>query len=115
MRFPDRAGGPRLPPDADGRNVRFRPDTRELEMLSSRSQFGQTFDALGHHFLVTNSRHLIHEVIAARYLARNPSLVVPCVVEQVPDYPLPAALFPITHDPEFQLLTDVGVMTAASG
>ncbi|HEY7500432.1 MAG TPA: PVC-type heme-binding CxxCH protein [Vicinamibacterales bacterium] len=115
VRFPDRPNGPRLPPDADGRNVRFRPESGELEMLSSRSQFGQTFDPWGHHFLVTNSRHLIHEVIAARYLTRNPSLVVPSVVEQVPDYRQPAALFPITQNPEFQLLTDVGVMTSACG
>ena len=115
VRFADRESGPRLPPDADGRNVRFRPDSRELEMLSSRSQFGQSFDAWGHHFLVTNSRHLIHEVIAAPYLNRNPSLIVPSATEQVPDYPQPAALFPITQNPEYQLLTDVGVMTSASG
>lgn len=115
VHFPDRPGGPRLPPDADGRNVRFRPDTGELEMLSSRSQFGQTFDAWGRHFLVTHNRHMTHEVVAAPYLSRNPSLVVTTAIEQVPDYPLPAALFPITHKPEFQLLTDVGVMTAASG
>ena len=115
VRFPGNPSSPRLPPDAGGRNVRFKPDTSELEMLSSRSQFGQTFDAWGHHFLVTHNRHITHEVIAARYLARNPSLVVPTAVEQVPDYPLPAALYPITQNPEFQLLTDVGVMTAASG
>jgi putative membrane-bound dehydrogenase-like protein len=115
VRFPDRPDGPRLPPDADGRNVRFRPDTGELEMLAARSQFGQTFDAWGHHFLVAHNRHLMHEVIAARYVARNPALLVPTVVEHVPDYPLPAALFPITQNPAFQLLTDVGVMTSACG
>lgn len=115
VRFPDRPGGPRLPPDADGRNVRFRPDTYELEMLSARSQFGQTFDAWGHHFDVTNNRHMFQEVLAARYIARNPSLLVSSAVEQVPDYKLPAEVFPITANPEFQLLTDVGVMTSASG
>src|SRR5687767_1450361 len=115
VHFPARPDAPRLPPDADGRNVRFRPDTYELEMLSSRSQFGQTFDAWGHHFLNTNNRHIYQEVIAARYLARNPSLVVPTVVEQLPDYRLPAAVFPITEKPRFELLTDVGVMTSASG
>jgi putative membrane-bound dehydrogenase-like protein len=115
VRFPDRPGGPRLPPDADGRNVRFRPDTHELEMLSAHSQFGQTFDAWGHHFLITNNRHMYQEVVPARYLSRNPALVVPTVVEQLPDYRQPAELFPITESPEFQLLTDVGVMTAACG
>jgi putative membrane-bound dehydrogenase-like protein len=115
VRFPDNPAAPRLPPNADGRNVRFRPDTHELEMLAARSQFGQTFDEWGRHFLVVHNRHIYHEVIAARYLTRNPSLVVPSVIEQLPDYPLPVALFPITHDPDFELLTDVGVMTAASG
>ena len=115
IRFPGRAEGPRLPSDAAGRNVRFRPDTDEIEMLSSRSQFGHTFDAWGHHFLNTNNRHIYQEVIPARYLSRNPALVVPTVVEQLPDYRLPADVFPITKDPEFQLLTDVGVMTSASG
>ena len=115
VHFPDRPDAPRLPPDADGRNVRFRPDTYELETLSSRSQFGQTFDAWGHHFLNTNNRHIYQEMIAARYLSRNPSLVVPAVVEQLPDYRLPAAIFPITERPQFELLTDVGVMTSACG
>jgi len=115
VRFPDRPNAARLPPDADGRNVRVRPDTYELEMLSARSQFGQTFDAWGHHFNVTNGRHMYQEVIAARYLARNPALVIPSVIEQIPDYRQPAAVFPITRNPEFQLLTDIGVMTAASG
>jgi putative membrane-bound dehydrogenase-like protein len=115
VRFADRPDGPRLPPDADGRNVRFRPDTGELEMLAARSQFGQTFDTWGHHFLVTHSRHVYQEMIAARYVNRNPALVVPTVVEQLPDYPLPAALYPITDSPVHQLLTDVGVMTSACG
>ena len=115
IRFPAHPDAPVLPRDANGRNVRFRPDTYELEMLAARSQFGQTFDAWGHHFLVTNNRHMYQEVVQARYLSRNPSLVVPTVVEQLPDYRQPADVFPITKDPEFQLLTDVGVMTAASG
>jgi putative membrane-bound dehydrogenase-like protein len=115
VRFPGNPSAPRLPPDADGRNVRFRPDTYELEMLATRSQFGQTFDPWGHQFLVTNSRHIYHEVVTNRYLSRNPSLVVQSAIEHIPDYRLPATLFPITKDPQFQLLTDVGVMTAASG
>lgn len=115
VRYPDRPDGPRLPTDAGGRNVRFKPDTFELEALSARSQFGQTFDAWGHHFLNTNSRHLYHEVIAARYVSRNSAQTVTNVVEQVPDYPIPAELFPVTASPEYQLLTDVGVMTSASG
>ncbi len=36
-----------LPVNADGRNVRFRPDTYALEMMSGESQFGHTFRSLG--------------------------------------------------------------------
>ncbi|HEX6464513.1 MAG TPA: PVC-type heme-binding CxxCH protein [Vicinamibacterales bacterium] len=115
IEFPDRSQGPRLPVDAGGRNVRFRPDTFDAEMLSSHGQFGHTFDAMGHHFLNTNNRHIYQEVIAQRYVARNPAFAAPSVVQQLPDYQQPADVFPITKDPEFQLLTDIGVMTSASG
>ena len=115
VHFPARPDGPRLPPDAAGRNVRFRPDSGELEMLSARSQFGHAFDAWGHHFLVSNARPIYQEVVAARYLARNPALAVASITDQTPDYRLPAQVFPITRGPEFQLLTDVGLMTSASG
>jgi putative membrane-bound dehydrogenase-like protein len=53
--FPENAKAPSLPVNAAGRNVRFRPDTYELEILSGASQFGQTFDTWGHHFLVSNA------------------------------------------------------------
>ena len=115
IEFPDRPQGPRLPADGGGRNVRFRPDSYEAEILASRGQFGHTFDAWGHHFLNTNNRHIYQEVIQQRYVLRNPSLVVPSVVQQLPDYRQPADVFAITNNPEFQLLTDVGVMTSASG
>jgi putative membrane-bound dehydrogenase-like protein len=115
VQFADRADAARLPADAGGRAVRFKPDTLELEMLSSRTQYGHTFDEYGHHFLNTNNRHMYQEVVAARYASRNPAFVVPSVIEQLPDYRQPADVFPITKDPEFQLLTDIGVMTSASG
>src|SRR5438445_12424407 len=42
LRFPGVAGAPTLKPAR--RMVRFRPDTHELEYLSSSSQFGHSFD-----------------------------------------------------------------------
>ena len=50
--YPDRPEGPRLPNNASGRNIRFRPESHELEMTSSSSQFGHTFDPWGHHLQV---------------------------------------------------------------
>src|SRR5690606_39808833 len=62
VHFPDRPDGPRLGVNASDRSVRFRPDTRQLEVLSSISQFGQTFDEWGRHFLVGNANHIYQEI-----------------------------------------------------
>lgn len=111
--YPDLAKGARLPNNADGRNVRFRPDDHALELLSSTTQFGQTFDTWGHHLLVNNANHLMHSVIGALYLQRNTHLVVSSTTRYLPDHGNAAEVFPITKNPEHQLLTDVGVMTSA--
>lgn len=105
----------KLPPNANGRNVRFRPDTYQLETLSGESQFGQTFDAWGHHILNSNAHHLFHEVVAARYLERNKNLLVADVTAYMPSYGQGVEIFPITQNPEHQLLTDVGTITSACG
>jgi putative membrane-bound dehydrogenase-like protein len=115
IRFPGRSDSPRLPQNADGRNVRFRPDQNQLEALSGYTQFGQSFDAWGRHLLVSNANHLYQEVIAARYLKRNPDLLVSEATFSLPDHGKAAQVFPITQHPEHQLLTDVGVMTSACG
>lgn len=104
-----------LPVDANGRSVRLRPSTLELEMLAGESQYGQTFDDWGHHFGTSNANHLFTEVIAARYLSQNPQLMVANAMEDLPDHGNAAEIFPITSRPEHQLLTDVGVITSACG
>ena len=113
--FPARPDGPRLGRNALDRNVRFRPDVFALEALSSSSQFGRTFDAWGHRFSNDNSHPSYHEVIAARYLARVPDLPIREATHDLPTYGVPPAVYPITKDPEHQLLTDRGVMTSAAG
>lgn len=113
--FTDDPDGIKLPKNAGGNNVRFRPDTRKLEMASSRSQFGHTFDRWGNHLLTHNQNHIYHEVIAARYLARNPALVVPNATESISDHGNAAEVFQITTNPDRQLFTPVGVTTATSG
>jgi putative heme-binding domain-containing protein len=47
------------------------------------SQFGLTFDAWGRRFACDNRHHLRHAVIDARYLARNPHLAAPELLEDV--------------------------------
>ncbi|HZG24482.1 MAG TPA: PVC-type heme-binding CxxCH protein, partial [Chitinophagaceae bacterium] len=111
--YPDYANSPRLPNNANGRNVRFQPDEHTLEELASSTQFGQSFDTWGNHLLVSNSNHLFHEVMATRYLKRNPGLLISRTTQSLPDHGNAAEVFPITKNPQKQLLTDVGVMTSA--
>lgn len=111
--YPKMAGSPKLPENGLGRSVRFRPDVKGLEVLSSYTQFGHTFDQWGRYLLVSNANPGYHEVIANRYLLRNPDLLISQVTQTMSDHS--AEVFPITKNPLHQLLTDVGVFTSACG
>ncbi len=113
VRYTDREGGPSL--HRPGHNIRFRPDTGELEVLASSSQFGQSFDDYGRHFLVSNSNHVRMEAIAARYLGRNPDLPIGNAVEDISDHGAAAKVFAITEHPRFEMLSGVGEFTSACG
>ena len=113
--FPNRPGGPRLPQNADGRSVRFRPDQYQLEVLSSDTQFGHTFDTWGNYLVTGNANHLSQEILAAPYFQRNPALPISYAAQSISDHGEAAEVFPITKNPEHQLLTDVGVITSACG
>jgi len=105
----------RLPRNAHDRNVRFRPDSFELEMRSNSSQFGHTFNEWGHHFLNDNSHPIFHEALAGRYMERNLNVAVAEAAHYSFDHGPQERVFPITIDPEHQLLTDRGVFTSACG
>ena len=110
LRFPDRSDF--TPVAQHGRSVRFRPESFELEMLSTSSQFGHTFDDWGHYFTIGSASNGHHEVIAARYLKRNPDLLLRSTKQTLsPD----TTVFPITERPEHQMLTGIGQITSASG
>lgn len=115
VRYVDDATAPQLPRNADGRNIRFNPDTHALEMCSGESQYGHTFDNWGHHFCVENADHIFEEAIAAKYLQRNPDLLIDDASDYISDHGEACKVFPITTNPENQLLTDVGVITSACG
>lgn len=115
IRFPDNAKAPQLSANADGRNVRFKPDSYELETLSAATQYGQTFDPWGHHFLTENAHHIFQEVLAARYLNRNQNLLISSTIQSNSDHGNACEVYPTTLNPTHQLLTDVGVITSACG
>jgi putative membrane-bound dehydrogenase-like protein len=113
--YPGKPNGVRLPQNANGRSVRFRPDHNQLEMTSGNSQFGHTFDEWGHWFGCDNSNQGYQEVIASRYFERNPDLVISDATQSMSDHLNAPEVFPTTINPDRQLLTDVGVMTSGSG
>src|SRR4051812_181609 len=115
VRYTDNPSAKTLPRNADGRNIRFKPDTYEIEMLSGHTQYGQTFDNWGHHICTDNSNHLYHEVIAARYLQQNPNLMVEDASEYIPDHGNNCEVYPITINPVNQLLTGRGIITSSCG
>lgn len=112
--YPEKPEAVSLPLVAgSGRTVRFRPDGYKLELTSGTTQFGHSFDIWGHHLLGNNSNHIYHEVIAASYLKRNPELLVSNAVQSLTDHG--SEVFPITQNPDRQLLTNVGTFTSACG
>jgi putative membrane-bound dehydrogenase-like protein len=115
VRYVDNPAAKTLPRNADGRNIRFKPDSYEMEMLSGYTQYGQTFDTWGHHICTDNSDHLYHEVIPARYLQRNANLLVEDASEFIPDHGNNCEVYPITVNPENQLLTGRGIITSSCG
>ena len=111
LHFPDRADGPSL--KQARRMVRFRPDTAQLEYLSSSSQFGHSFDAWGHQFTVSNEDHIREEVIPAAYLTRNPDLPVGSAMERISDHGAAADVYPIARNARVEMLSGVGSFTSA--
>src|SRR5947208_2109351 len=109
IRFED-GQGPRL--KMAPLSVRFRSETHQLEFLSGWSQYGQAFDEWGRHFTITNDSNGRHEVIAARYVRRNPDLLLESPQEDVSTADN-NKVFPITHNPRFEILTDVGTLTSS--
>ncbi|WP_020531852.1 PVC-type heme-binding CxxCH protein [Flexithrix dorotheae] len=115
IRFPNLPDSPTLPPNANKKCVRFQPDKKRLEMLSGYTQFGYAFDNWGNRFYTSNANHLFHEVISSEYLEGNKFLPLKSARNYIPDYGPGAEIYPITQNPQHQLLTDVGVITSSCG
>jgi len=112
IRYADRAGVPAA--EERGRNIRFRPDRNQLEALSGSSQFGHAFDDYGRHFTLNNTFHARHQVIAGRYLKRNPDLLLAASHEEISDHGIPAKVFPVANV-RVEMLSGVGEFTSACG
>ncbi|MFN7939808.1 MAG: PVC-type heme-binding CxxCH protein [Bryobacteraceae bacterium] len=112
IRYADRTNAPVA--EERGRNIRFRPDRSQLESLSGSSQFGHAFDDWGRHFTLNNTFHARHQVIAGRYLKRNPDLLLSASHEEISDHGVPAKVYPISNV-RVEMLSGVGEFTSACG
>lgn len=113
IRYADRQGLAGL--KERGRNVRFRPDTSQLESMAGTSQFGQSFDDFGRQFAVSNSNHIQEAAISARYLRRNADLPAGSAIADIADHGAAAKVYSIVEHPRFEMLSGVGEFTSACG
>ena len=54
-------------------DVRFHPETLEIENVDGKSQFGQSFDDFGRRFICMNRLPVQHVVLSSKWLGRNPN------------------------------------------
>lgn len=78
-------------------DLKFDPRTGKYEAISGNGQFGLTFDDYGNRFVCSNRNPLMHVVLEDRYLARNPSLVVPAVMNDVADFGEKSHVYPLVQ------------------
>lgn len=71
--------------DTDKGDLRFKPDTGEMELTEGKSQFGLAFDDAGNRFACMNRIQSQHAPLAFRYVARNPFLTSPGVLQNCPE------------------------------
>lgn len=66
-----------------GRDFRFNPVSLEFEAITGAVQFGNTFDDWGNRFLCSESHPLLHPLLPAHALARNPFLAVSSAIDDI--------------------------------
>lgn len=103
-------------------DVRFHPDTYEIEMIGGKSQFGMTFDRYGRRFGCSNRHPVQHIVFHPSDLNRNPYLSFNETVHNVSKVEAEAMVFPISDAttsadfiPDLMGQPHSGTFTAASG
>jgi putative membrane-bound dehydrogenase-like protein len=114
---------PERPPVTLGASdSRFDPLTLAFEPTGGQGQFGLTFDDYGRRFTCSNRRPIMHVVLEAGELQRNPHLAFSQTVEEVSASGAQAPVWPISGDtttasfmPGLMSAPHAGTFTAASG
>ncbi len=80
--------------NVNGRDLRIRPDTGELDAQSGQTQFGRERDDWGNWFGGNNSDPMWHYTLEDHYLRRNPHFAPPSTHKQVSVSPGASPVFP---------------------
>jgi len=85
--------------DLGTRDLRFNPDTGEMDPKSGRTQYGLIRDDWGNWFGCSNSYPWWHYALEDRYLRRNPHVIYPSPKELLGDEKRAAPVYPASHTP----------------
>lgn len=77
-----------------GRDLRFRPDTGEVETVSAQTQYGRRRDDWGNWFGNNNPTWLWHVTVPEHYLRRNPRVAVKRVTHVLANYEDSTRVYP---------------------
>jgi putative membrane-bound dehydrogenase-like protein len=80
--------------NVNGRDLRVRPDTGDVDAQSGQTQFGRERDDWGNWFGGNNSNPMWHYTLEDHYLRRNPHFAPPPNKKQVSTSPGAAPVFP---------------------
>jgi len=80
-----------------GRDLRFRPDTGELDAQTGQTQFGRNRDDWGNWFGGNNANPIWHYVLEDHYLRRNPHIAPPELRVHISEQPGAAPVFPTSR------------------
>ena len=80
-----------------GYDLAIDPDSGEMQLLTGRTQYGRVRDDAGNWFGCNNSRPLFHFVLPGEALKRNPHVVYPPSVVQVPEDPHAPRVYPVSE------------------
>jgi putative membrane-bound dehydrogenase-like protein len=83
--------------NANGRDLRIRPDTGDLEAVAGQTQFGRSCDDWGNWFGCNNSNPLYHYVLDDVMQRRNPHYAAVASRVDVPEVAGNAPVFPISR------------------
>lgn len=98
-------GGGQAPLKMGVNDFRFDPTTEHLELISGGARFGQTFDDWGRRFICNIRNPIRHAVIDDRYLARNPLLAAPSLLEDVAESGDTLPIFRISRPEPWRVLS----------